>query len=123
MNWHAGKHSIMSTEYSAVATDAVNAAARGERAAADQLMPLLYDEFHRLAEADLRREPSSHTLQPTALVNEAYLRMIDQARVNWQGRTHFFAIGAQAMRRVLVDHARAKHRAKRGGGRQRIALE
>ncbi len=113
----------MSAQQAEGATEIVNAIAVGDRQAAERLMPLLYSEFHRLAEEYLRHEPRGHTLQPTALVNEAYLRLIDQTRVKWQGRTHFFAVGAQAMRRILVDHARAKRRAKRGGGRQRIALD
>lgn len=94
----------------------------GDRQAADRLMSLLYDEFRRLAADYLNRERAQHTLQPTALVHEAFLRMVNQRNVNWQGRSHFFAIGAQAMRRILVDHARQKKREKHGGGRQRIEL-
>jgi len=101
----------------------VNALAAGDRQAAEALMPLVYDEFRHLADDYLRQETRAHTLQPTALVHEAYLKLIDQTRVNWQGRTHFFAVGAQAMRRILVDHARARGRAKRGGGWQRIVLD
>lgn len=113
----------MASESASPATDLANGAGAGNRAAADELMHLAYDELHRLAKHYLRGEWASNTLQPTALVNEAYLRLIDQSRVSWQGRTHFLAVGAQAMRRILVDHARAKGRAKRGGGRQRIALD
>ncbi len=88
----------------------------GDRTAvAAKLMPLVYDEFRALAARQLRRERANHTLQPTALVHEAYLRLIDQTRVDWQGRTHFFAVGAQAIRRILVDHARQRKRQKRGG--------
>jgi RNA polymerase sigma-70 factor, ECF subfamily len=105
------------------ATRIVNELAAGDHRAAEELMPLVYDEFRELAGAYLRQETKAHTLQPTALVHEAYLRLIDQTRVNWQGRTHFFAVGAQAMRRILVDHARARHRDKRGGGWHRIALD
>ena len=94
----------------------------GRHDAADLLMPLVYEEMRGLAQSLLKRESSAHTLQPTALVNEAYLRMADQNRVNWQGKTHFFAIGAKTMRRILVDHARTKKRHKRGGGRHRIEL-
>jgi RNA polymerase sigma factor (TIGR02999 family) len=94
----------------------------GDRNAVNKLLPLVYDEFKGLAAAYLRRERISHTLQPTALVHEAYLRLVDQTRVAWKGRAHFFAVGAQAMRRVLVDHARYHQRAKRGGGRHRITL-
>lgn len=90
--------------------------------ATDELIDLLYDDFRSMAAAQLSREHSSHTLDPTALVHEAFLRLIDQNRVQWQGRTHFLAVGAQAMRRVLVDHARGKGRAKRGGGWQRLDL-
>lgn len=96
----------------------------GDReAAAAKLMPLVYDEFRALAARHLRRERKDHTLQPTALVHEAYLRLIDQTRVNWQGRTHFFAVGAQAIRRILVDHARQRKRQKRGGGAGRVRLD
>jgi RNA polymerase sigma factor (TIGR02999 family) len=91
--------------------------------AAAKLMPLVYDEFRALAARQLRRERPDHTLQPTALVNEAYLRLIDQTRVDWQGRTHFFAVGAQAIRRILVDHARQRKRQKRGGGAGRVVLD
>ena len=104
-------------------TSLVQAAAAGEREAADQLMGQLYDEFRRLARHYLDREHRGHTLQPTALVNEVYLKLVDQTAVDWKGRTHFFAIGAQLMRRVLVDHARHKGRLKRGGGLQRAALD
>lgn len=90
---------------------------------AEQLMPLVYDDLHALAEKYLRSEPAGHTLQPTALVHEAYLKLVDQSRVNWQGRTHFFAVGAQAMRRILVDHARRRKAVKRGGDRQRITVD
>lgn len=89
---------------------------------ASELMPLVYDELHSLAQRYLRREAEGHTLQPTALVNEAYLRLVDQNRVDWQGRTHFFAVGARIMHRLLIDHGRNKKRAKRGGGWLRITL-
>ncbi len=92
-------------------------------AAAEQLLPLVYDEFRELAAAYLRHERSGHTLQPTALVHEAYMKLVDQTRVDWKGRTHFFAVGAQIMRRILVDHARKREAVKRGGGRLRIALD
>src|SRR6476660_9889007 len=89
---------------------------RGKTAAWNDLLPLVYDELHRQAARYLRRERPTHTLQTTALIHETYLRLIDQRSVQWQSRTHFFAIAAQMMRRVLVDYARAKHRAKRGRG-------
>jgi len=88
----------------------------GDRSAVERLIPLVYRELRSLAAAFLRRERPDHSLQPTELVNEAYLRLVDQNRVAWQGKTHFFAVGAQAMRRVLVDHARSRLRRKRGGG-------
>ena len=113
----------MATGPSRSTTEMLSAIASGDSRAADELLPLVYDEFHRLAEGYLRRESPGHTLQPTALVNEAYLKLVDQSHANWKGRTHFFAIGAQAMRRILVDHARGKHREKRGGGLHRIALD
>jgi RNA polymerase sigma-70 factor, ECF subfamily len=101
----------------------VQSIARGDPLAADQLMAELYAEFRTLAGRYLDREPRGHTLQPTALVNEVYLRLVDQTQVDWKGRTHFFALGAQAMRRVLVDHARRKGRLKRGGGLQRAEVD
>ncbi len=104
------------------ATEIVNALAAGNREASKRLFELLYEDFRRLAGAYLKKEHPGHTLQPTALVHEAYLKLIDQTRVQWHGRTHFFAVGAQAMRRILVDHARYRHRAKHGGGRYRICL-
>jgi RNA polymerase sigma factor (TIGR02999 family) len=95
----------------------------GNSAAQDELLPLVYDELHRQAARYLRRERAAHTLQTTALIHEAYLRLIGQRDVQWQSRTHFFAIAAQMMRRVLVDYARAKHRDKRGRGDVCLTLE
>lgn len=95
---------------------------RGESSAARRLMPLIYDELRALAQAFLAQERSDHTLQATALVHEAYLRLIDQTRVDWQGRAHFFAVASQMIRRVLVDHARQRHAAKRGGSASRVLL-
>jgi RNA polymerase sigma factor (TIGR02999 family) len=86
-------------------------------------MPLIYNEVRQLAARALRRERPAHTLQATALVHEAYLRLVDQSQVQWQNRAHFFGIAAQMMRRVLVDHARRQHAAKRGGQRQQISLD
>jgi len=97
-------------------------AAKGDGQAVDRLLPVLYDDLHRVAHGLMRGEGRGQTLQTTALLNEAYLRLIDQRRVDWKGRTHFLAIGAQAMRRVLVDRARARRRHKRGGQRQRVEL-
>ncbi len=95
----------------------------GNRAAFEELLPLVYEELHRQAARYLRRERAGHTLQTTALIHEAYLRLIDQRDMQWESRTHFFAIAAQMMRRVLVDYARAKHREKRGGDDVRLPLE
>ena len=90
---------------------------------AEELMPAVYDELRRLARGYLQRERSDHTLQPTALVHEAYLRLVDQDRLRWRGRTHFFAVGAQMMRRLLVDHARRRGRVKRGQDWKRVTLD
>jgi RNA polymerase sigma factor (TIGR02999 family) len=95
----------------------------GNRAVVDQLLPLIYDELRSLAANYLRRERPDHTLQPTALVHEAYLRLVDQTRVNWQNRAHFFGVAAQIMRRLLVDHARKVNAEKRGVAFQKLSLE
>jgi RNA polymerase sigma-70 factor (ECF subfamily) len=95
----------------------------GKRDAVDALLPLIYDELRSLAANYLRRERPDHTLQPTALVHEAYLRMVDQTRVNWQNRAHFFGVAAQMMRRILVDHARAQSAGKRGADFQKLSLD
>ena len=95
---------------------------QGNRSRIDELSDIIYGELRDMARNFLRRERADHTLQPTALVHEAFLRMADQQRVNWQGRSHFMAISAQAMRRILVDHARSKHRQKRGGNWDRVML-
>jgi RNA polymerase sigma factor (TIGR02999 family) len=95
---------------------------RGERDALDRLMPLVYAELRRLARRHMRSEGPEHTLQPTILVNEAYIRLVDQNHVNWQSRAHFFGAAAQIIRRVLVDHARSRGRLKRGGNRAQINL-
>lgn len=94
----------------------------GDPAAAARLLPLVYDELRRLASHYFRRQRSDHTLQPTALVHEAFLRMIDQTQAQWKDRAHFFAVAAKAMRQILVNHAIAKNAEKRGGGRARLAL-
>lgn len=95
----------------------------GDQAALDRLMPLVYTELRRLATNYLRRERVGHTLQPTALVNEAYLRLVDQKNSRWQNRAQFFGISAQLMRRILVDHARQHQAAKRGGSdQQRLSI-
>jgi RNA polymerase sigma factor (TIGR02999 family) len=94
----------------------------GDQAALDRLLPLVYDELRRLARSHMRRERPDHLLQTTALVHEAYLRLVDQKHVRSQTRGHFFAVAAQVMRHVLVDHARARRRAKRGRGVQLVPL-
>lgn len=104
-------------------TDLLLAWANGERAAFDRLLPLVNHELRELAVKYLRRERKDHTLQPTALVNEAYLRLIDLNRIRWQDRAHFFAMAARTMRRILVDHARARDNDKRGGGVPKLSLE
>ena len=95
----------------------------GNQSALDELYPLVYDELHRLARRYMSRERKDHTLQTTALINEAYVRLVDQKNVNWANRSHFFAISAQIMRRILIDHARRHGYAKRGGGAQQVSLE
>jgi RNA polymerase sigma factor (TIGR02999 family) len=96
---------------------------KGDQAALDKLMPMVYSELRRLATNYLRRERQGHTLQPTALVNEAYLKLIDQKNARWQNRAQFFGVAAQLMRRILVDHAREHQAAKRGGvDQQRLSI-
>jgi RNA polymerase sigma factor (TIGR02999 family) len=95
----------------------------GNQAALDRLYPLVYEELRRIARSYMKREPKGHTLQTTALINEAYVRLVDQHSVHWQNRSHFFAISAQIMRRILVDHARRYLHAKRGGGARKISLD
>ena len=93
-----------------------------DRATAEDLFPVVYDELRRLAKGYMFRETPGHTLQPTALVHEAYLKLVDQTRANWKGKTHFFAVGARVMRRLLVDHARERGAQKRGAGWQSVTL-
>jgi RNA polymerase sigma factor (TIGR02999 family) len=95
----------------------------GDAEALEQLIPAVYQELRSMAERYLRSESQGHTLQPTALVHEAYLRLIDQTQVEWQNRAHFFGVAAQMMRRILVDHAKAKHRDKRGGDAVKLTLD
>ena len=95
----------------------------GKAEVMNELLPLIYDELHRRAAAYLRRERPNHTLQATALVHEAYLKLIDQREDNWENREHFYSIAAQAMRRILVDHAKTRHRQKRGGSNDALPLE
>ena len=94
----------------------------GDQGALERLTPIVYAELHRLARRYMRGERAGHSLQTTALVNEAYMRLVDYKRMQWQNRAHFFAVSAQLMRRILVDHAR-RHNLKRGGGLKRVSLE
>jgi len=95
----------------------------GDATALEQLMPLVYDELRRLAVRYLRRERDNHSLQPTALVNEAYLRLVDQQKVEWQSRAQFYGLAARVMRNILVDHARSRQAAKRGGEQFRVSFD
>ena len=96
---------------------------KGDAAALDKLIPAVYQELRRMADYYLRQESPGHSLQPTAFVHEAYLRLIDQTQVEWHNRAHFFGVAAQMMRRILIDHAKTKHRVKRGGGVRTLSLE
>ena len=96
---------------------------KGDRATLDELFPVVYDELRRLASNYLRRERNNHTLQPTALVHEAYMKLIDQREVDWQNRAHFFGIAAQMMRRILLKHAEKHNAEKRGGNFQKVNLD
>jgi RNA polymerase sigma factor (TIGR02999 family) len=101
----------------------LSALTRGDDGAASKLIPVVYDELRRLAGSYMRRERVDHTLQATALVHEAYLKLIEQRSVNWQSRAHFFGIAAQLMRRILIDHARGHSRQKRGGEQKKVSLD
>jgi RNA polymerase sigma-70 factor, ECF subfamily len=113
----------MGTGESSKITALLHHLAAGDHAAVDQLFAAVYQELREMAAQFFRREPKGNTLQPTALVHEAYMNLVDQADVDWRGRTHFFAVAAQSMRRILVDHARRRHAAKRGGGRKRVPFD
>jgi len=104
-------------------TELLAAWGKGDEVARDQLMSLVYDELHRLAHRYMKRESPGHTLQTSALVNEAFVRLVDQKNVQWQSRAHFFGIAAQMMRRILVDYARSRNFAKRGGGAHKVSLD
>jgi RNA polymerase sigma-70 factor (ECF subfamily) len=108
---------------SGAVTAALLAWRRGDAASADRLLDLVYPELHRIAEREMRRERGGHTLQPTAVVHEVFLKLVDQTRVEWQNRAHFLGVAARAMRRLLVDHARGRNRDKRGGGATRVELD
>ncbi|MGE0555330.1 MAG: sigma-70 family RNA polymerase sigma factor [Gemmatimonadales bacterium] len=104
-------------------TGLLREAARGNRDAFDRLLPMVYEELTRIARGRLRHERDGHTLNTTALVHEAYLRLVDQTRVEWNGRGHFFAVASEAMRRILVDYAKRQRAGKRGGGAVHLPLE
>ena len=97
--------------------------AKGSAKALNELTPLVYSELHQLAASYLRKERNGHTLQPTALVHEAYLRLVDQASPNWQNRSHFYGVAARLMRQILVDHARQRHAGKRMGSNVKVSLD
>jgi RNA polymerase sigma-70 factor (ECF subfamily) len=105
------------------ATILLKALSAGNRTGANRLMELVYDHLRQVAHRYMSRERKAHTLDPTALVNEAFLKLVGQDRVDWQNRSHFLAVVSQAMRRILVDHARTRNREKRGGGKPAISLE
>ncbi len=104
-------------------TALLSRAQQGDKAALDDMLPTLYQELHGLAHLYLSRERSNHTLQPTALVNEAYLHLIDQRQIDWRNRAHFLGIAAQVMRRVLLHHAEHRDALKRGGDAERVSLD
>jgi RNA polymerase sigma-70 factor (ECF subfamily) len=104
-------------------TRLLNDWSQGDRAALDALMPLVHQELHRVARRQLARERPGHTLQPTALINEAYLKLVGEREMKWRNRAHFVAVAAQLMRFILVDHCRRKGYAKRGGGRKRVTFD
>lgn len=104
-------------------TELLVALSGGNRAVVDELTPLIYQELKRMAGSQLRRERPGHTLQATALVHEAYLKLVDQRQVSWQNRAHFFGVASQIMRRVLMDYAKSQKREKRGGGAHKTSLD
>jgi len=124
---HLASQSLPRTEQMSSSEEEVTALLRrwrdGDEAALNKLTPLVYDELHRLAHKYIRRERPGHTLQTTALVNEAYVRLVDQNSVDWQNRAHFFGVAAQVMRHILVDYARQQTAVKRGGGAERFNLD
>lgn len=112
-----------SSEAEPAVTRLLNEAASGSSEAYDALLPLVYEELKGLAVGRLRAEREGHTLNATALVHETYLKLVDQDRVRWSSRSHFYAVASQAMRRILIDHARGRRRAKRGGGGEDLSLD
>jgi RNA polymerase sigma-70 factor, ECF subfamily len=104
-------------------TRLLQAASNGNKEAFDSLVPIIYDELHKIASARLRMESAGHTLSATALVHEAYLQLVAQERVEWFSRSHFYAVAALAMRRILINHAKSRERQKRGGGAEHVGLD
>jgi RNA polymerase sigma factor (TIGR02999 family) len=117
------KHAKMSEQAPSEVTQMLIELTDGNQEVVNRILPHIYDELKRLASSYLRRERSDHTLQPTALVHEAYMKLIDQKRVRWQNRAHFFGIAAQVMRRILMDHARKHQAGKRGGEAEKLPIE
>lgn len=113
----------MSAEHPGEVTKLLQAVSAGNQEASEELFRAVYDDFRRLARSYMARENAGHTLQPTALVHEAYVKLVDQTRVDWKDRSHFLAVGATAMRRILVNHAVAKKRDKRGGDAPKVQLD
>jgi RNA polymerase sigma-70 factor, ECF subfamily len=120
---HAAIHARMSSDPASEITRLLQAWGHGDQAALDRLTPLIYDELRRMARRYMRQERADHTLQTTALVNEAYLRLVDVTQAKWHDRAHFFAVSAQIMRRILVDAARRRAAIRRGGHQIRSELE
>ena len=120
---HPIEKTVMSPNSDSGPTELLRAWSQGDGSALDRLVPLVYEELHRLARRYMRQERPDHTLQATSLVNEAYLRLIDVNRVEWRNRAHFLALAAQMMRRILVEFARNRHRQKRGGGAVHVSLD
>lgn len=113
----------MKDEGKSEVTQMLQMVSEGKERAADRLLPLVYNELRGIAGTYMRRERSDHTLQPTSLVHEAYVKLVDQDQIDWKGKTHFLAVSANAMRRILVDHARTKMRKKRGGDKKKVGIE
>lgn len=122
-NYHGAPVSMVMSDSSETVTRLLRNWSEGDKDAASELFPLVYEELRRLAQRYMRHERPEHTLQPTALIHEAYLQLVDQTRVRWQNRAQFFAVAAQLMRRILVDHARTHGSQKRGGGTSNLPLE
>lgn len=113
----------MPEEASQDITRVLDAIDRGDSTAPEQLLPLVYDELRKLAQARMAREPAGLTLQPTALVHEAYMRLLNESGASWKNRAHFFSAAAEAMRRILIERARHRGRLRHGGGRQRLSID